>query len=73
VRHVDILPENINIPDGRLVLRTLQYCIDYEMKIANLMEIRFSTIRMEEQGIGFNEQVLILILAQEYYFSHITH
>ena len=32
--HVDILPENINIPDGMVSQEELhQYCIDYDLKI----------------------------------------
>ena len=34
--HINILPENINIPDGRASLENPnQYCIDYEMRIKN--------------------------------------
>ena len=32
--HIDIDPENVNIPDGTVAFEDLnQYCIDYEMKI----------------------------------------
>jgi glucosamine-6-phosphate deaminase len=32
--HVDILPENVNVPNGTINNKDIyQYCIDYEMKI----------------------------------------
>jgi glucosamine-6-phosphate deaminase len=32
--HIDIKPENINVPDGTVAINELnQYCIDYEMNI----------------------------------------
>ncbi|TYP75837.1 glucosamine-6-phosphate deaminase [Aquimarina intermedia] len=35
--HVDIMPENIHIPDGSILLEEMdQYCIDYELKIKNM-------------------------------------
>ena len=34
--HIDILPENIHIPDGTVSFSRLnQYCIDYELSIKN--------------------------------------
>ena len=46
--HVDILAENINIPDGRISAEDLyQYCIDYEMKIKAAGGIDFQLL-----GIG---------------------
>ena len=55
--HVDILPENINIPDGKVSLEDLyQYCIDYEMKIKTLGGIDFQLLGIGRTGhIGFNE------------------
>ncbi|WP_341215794.1 glucosamine-6-phosphate deaminase [uncultured Wocania sp.] len=55
--HVDILPENINIPDGKVKAEDLyQYCIDYEMKIKAHGGIDFQLLGIGRTGhIGFNE------------------
>ena len=55
--HVDILPENINIPDGTVTAENiLQYCIDYEMKIKSLGGLDFQLLGIGRTGhIGFNE------------------
>ena len=55
--HVDILPENINIPDGKTSAEELyQYCIDYEMKIKTAGGIDFQLLGIGRTGhIGFNE------------------
>jgi glucosamine-6-phosphate deaminase len=55
--HVDILAENINIPDGRISTKDLyQYCIDYEMKIKAAGGIDFQLLGIGRTGhIGFNE------------------
>ncbi|MFG6687455.1 glucosamine-6-phosphate deaminase [Mariniflexile sp. HNIBRBA6329] len=55
--HVDILPENINIPDGTVSLEDLyQYCIDYEIKIKSLGGLDFQLLGIGRTGhIGFNE------------------
>jgi len=55
--HVDILPENINIPDGKISNEDLyQYCIDYEMKIKALGGLDFQLLGIGRTGhIGFNE------------------
>ena len=55
--HVDILPENINIPDGSVSSEDLyQYCIDYEMKIKSLGGLDFQLLGIGRTGhIGFNE------------------
>ena len=55
--HVDILPENINIPDGSIDSEDLyQYCIDYEMKIKSYGGIDFQLLGIGRTGhIGFNE------------------
>ncbi|MEC3907175.1 glucosamine-6-phosphate deaminase [Tamlana sp. 2201CG12-4] len=55
--HVDILSENINIPDGSVRLEDLyQYCIDYEMKIKALGGLDFQLLGIGRTGhIGFNE------------------
>ncbi|WP_299557299.1 glucosamine-6-phosphate deaminase [Seonamhaeicola sp.] len=55
--HVDILPENINIPDGSVRAEALyQHCIDYEMKIKSYGGIDFQLLGIGRTGhIGFNE------------------
>lgn len=55
--HVDILPENINIPNGKVSTEGLrQYCIDYEMKIKSYGGLDFQLLGIGRTGhIGFNE------------------
>ncbi|MBK0368284.1 glucosamine-6-phosphate deaminase [Flavobacterium agrisoli] len=55
--HVDIKPENINIPDGSVSAEDLQqYCIDYEMKIKSYGGLDFQLLGIGRTGhIGFNE------------------
>ncbi|MDO5969601.1 glucosamine-6-phosphate deaminase [Flavivirga aquimarina] len=55
--HVDILPENINIPSGTISNEELyQYCIDYETKIKSLGGLDFQLLGIGRTGhIGFNE------------------
>ncbi|MFI1772054.1 glucosamine-6-phosphate deaminase [Thalassobellus citreus] len=55
--HVDIVPENINIPDGKVSTEELrQYCIDYEMKIKSYGGLDFQLLGIGRTGhIGFNE------------------
>ena len=55
--HVNILPENINIPDGTISTENLyQYCIDYEMKMKDLGGLDFQLLGIGRTGhIGFNE------------------
>lgn len=55
--HVDIHPENINIPDGKISNEDLQqYCIDYEMKIKAYGGLDFQLLGIGRTGhIGFNE------------------
>lgn len=55
--HIDILPENTNIPDGKISTEDLyQYCIDYEMKIKSVGGIDFQLLGIGRTGhIGFNE------------------
>ena len=55
--HVDILPDNINIPDGNIPPDKLrQYCIYYEMKIKNFGGLDFQLLGIGRTGhIGFNE------------------
>jgi len=55
--HVDILPENVNIPDGKISTEDLyQYCIDYELKIKAVGGLDFQLLGIGRTGhIGFNE------------------
>ncbi len=55
--HVNILPKNINIPDGQVSAEELQqYCIDYEMKIISYGGLDFQLLGIGRTGhIGFNE------------------
>ncbi len=55
--HVDILPENINIPNGAINTENIyQYCIDYEMKIKSAGGLDFQLLGIGRTGhIGFNE------------------
>ena len=55
--HVNILEENINIPDGKISSEELQqYCIDYEMKIKAYGGLDFQLLGIGRTGhIGFNE------------------
>jgi glucosamine-6-phosphate deaminase len=55
--HVDILAENIHVPDGTTKSEDLyQYCIDYEMKIKALGGLDFQLLGIGRTGhIGFNE------------------
>jgi len=55
--HVDVLPENVNIPDGKISTEDLyQYCIDYELKIKAVGGLDFQLLGIGRTGhIGFNE------------------
>jgi len=55
--HIDIKPENINIPDGTVAIENLnQYCVDYEMKIKNAGGLDFQLLGIGRTGhVGFNE------------------
>jgi glucosamine-6-phosphate deaminase len=55
--HIDILPENIHIPDGTVSFDALnQYCIDYEMTIKNTGGLDFQLLGIGRTGhVGFNE------------------
>ena len=55
--HVDIPPENINIPDGTVAPEELHdYCINYENKITELGGLDFQLLGIGRTGhIGFNE------------------
>jgi len=55
--HVDILPQNINIPNGMVSPEELhQYCIDYDLKIKENGGLDFQLLGIGRTGhIGFNE------------------
>ena len=55
--HIDILPENINIPDGTILLDEVHdYCREYEKKIENAGGIDLMLLGIGRSGhIGFNE------------------
>ncbi|MBD0831075.1 glucosamine-6-phosphate deaminase [Aestuariibaculum sediminum] len=55
--HVDILSENIHIPNGKIPVDELyQFCIDYEMKIKSYGGLDFQLLGIGRTGhIGFNE------------------
>jgi glucosamine-6-phosphate deaminase len=55
--HIDILPENIHIPDGTLSKEVIgDYCNDYERKIEALGGIDLQILGIGGNGhIGFNE------------------
>lgn len=55
--HVDILPENVHIPNGTIHPDEVHnYCLDYESKIRNSGGIDFQLLGIGRTGhIGFNE------------------
>ena len=55
--HIDILPENINIPSGEVEPEEVhQFCIDYEIKIKEAGGLDFQLLGIGRTGhIGFNE------------------
>ncbi len=55
--HIDILPENIHIPDGTINNNNLyQYCIDYEMQIKEAGGLDLQLLGIGRTGhVGFNE------------------
>jgi len=55
--HIDIAPENINIPNGTVSSEELhQYCIDYDLKIKEYGGLDFQLLGIGRTGhIGFNE------------------
>ena len=55
--HIDIKPENINIPDGTLdKARVSAYCLEYESKIEKLGGIDIQVLGIGRTGhVGFNE------------------
>ncbi len=55
--HIDILPENIHIPNGTISTDDVyQYCVDYELKIKESGGLDFQLLGIGRTGhIGFNE------------------
>lgn len=55
--HIDISPENVNIPDGTLDVDAVdKYCADYEQKITDAGGIDVQLLGIGRTGhIGFNE------------------
>jgi len=55
--HIDILPENINIPSGTVATdKVKQFCIDYDMRIKDAGGLDFQLLGIGRTGhIGFNE------------------
>ena len=55
--HIDILPENVNIPKGNLATTdVISFCNEYEEKIKQLGGIDFQLLGIGRTGhIGFNE------------------
>ena len=55
--HIDILPENIHIPNGELDMQEVhQYCSDYDIKIKSYGGLDFQLLGIGRTGhIGFNE------------------
>ena len=55
--HIDIMPENIHIPDGTISNEDIyQYCIDYELMIKRVGGLDFQLLGIGRTGhVGFNE------------------
>ena len=55
--HIDILPENVNIPDGTLERHEVaEFCLNYEKKIKTLGGLDIQILGIGRTGhIGFNE------------------
>ena len=55
--HIDILPQNIHIPDGTIILESVHdYCREYEKKIEDAGGIDLMLLGIGRTGhIGFNE------------------
>ncbi len=55
--HIDINPDNVNIPNGTVLADELhQYCIDYDLKIKEYGGLDFQLLGIGRTGhIGFNE------------------
>lgn len=54
--HIDILPENINIPDGTVKSDIYDYCMSYDNKIDEVGGLDFQLLGIGRTGhVGFNE------------------
>ncbi len=55
--HIDILPENVHIPDGKIASeKAIEYCLSYEKKIKDFGGLDFQLLGIGRTGhIGFNE------------------
>ena len=55
--HIDILPENIHVPDGKTKYKSaVAYCLSYEKKIKGFGGLDFQLLGIGRTGhIGFNE------------------
>ena len=55
--HIDILPQNIHIPDGTISSDEIyQYCVDYELMIKDVGGLDFQLLGIGRTGhVGFNE------------------
>ncbi|QCX39332.1 glucosamine-6-phosphate deaminase [Aureibaculum algae] len=54
--HIDILPENINIPDGTIDTDIYDYCTSYDKKIEKVGGLDFQLLGIGRTGhVGFNE------------------
>ncbi|RPD98796.1 glucosamine-6-phosphate deaminase [Aureibaculum marinum] len=54
--HIDILPENINIPDGTIKSDIYDYCMSYDNKIDEVGGLDFQLLGIGRTGhVGFNE------------------
>ena len=55
--HIDILPENIHVPDGKTPSESVvEYCLDYEKKIKKYGGLDFQLLGIGRTGhVGFNE------------------
>ncbi|WP_394336464.1 glucosamine-6-phosphate deaminase [Aureibaculum luteum] len=54
--HIDILPENINIPDGTIEKDVYKYCMSYDKNIDEAGGLDFQLLGIGRTGhVGFNE------------------
>ncbi|MFK5972282.1 MAG: glucosamine-6-phosphate deaminase [Flavobacteriaceae bacterium] len=55
--HIDILPDNIHVPDGKTSSESVvEYCLDYEKKIKKYGGLDFQLLGIGRTGhVGFNE------------------
>jgi len=55
--HIDILPENVHIPDGKIPNdKVVEYCLSYEKKIKDFGGLDFQLLGIGRTGhVGFNE------------------